>query len=109
MEWLLNLKKYSQINAYTLTKEDAEQWEIQDILSQLFENPIDEVLTNYKQKIAGLITFYIVQKEREKREKILSRFIDNDQLRVRDTDVEDVELLKDMVANNIPGSPNCLP
>ena len=110
MEWLLNLKKYSKIKAYTLTKDDIEQiwdtvggsmWEIQDILSQLFENPIDEVLANYKQKIAGMITYYIVQKEREKREKILSRFIDNDQLRVRDTNVEDVELLRDMVTNNI--------
>jgi hypothetical protein len=110
MEWLLNLKKYSQINAYTLNEEDVEQiwdtvggsmWEIQDILSQLFENPLNEVLANYKQKIAGMITYYIVQKEREKREKILSRFIDRDQLRVRDTNVEDVEILRDMVANNI--------
>jgi len=110
MEWLLNLEKYSKIKDYTLTEADAEKiwdtvagsmWEIQHILSQLFEHPIDEVLADYKQKMRGVITYYIVQKEREKREKILSHFIANDYLWARDTDEKDSELLRDMVSNNI--------
>ena len=110
MEWLLNLEKYSKIKDYSLTTEDAEKvwdvvggsmWEIQDILSQLFEHPIDDALDDYKQKMLGQITYYIVQKERKKREKILSHFIDNNQLWARDTNEEDEALLKDMVTNNI--------
>jgi hypothetical protein len=76
-------------------------WEIQYILSQLFENPIDEVLADYKQKILGMITYYAAQRERKKREKLLSRFINDDCLWVKDTNEEDDELLRDMVTNNI--------
>jgi AAA+ ATPase superfamily predicted ATPase len=110
MEWLLNLEKYSKIKDYILTETDAEKiwdtvagsmWEIQYILSQLFEHPIDEILADYKQKMRGVITYYIVQKERKKREKILSHFIANDYLWARDTDEKDSELLRDMVSNNI--------
>ncbi len=76
MEWLLNLEKYSKIKDYTLSHEDAEKiwdvaagsmWEIQDILTQLFQHPLDEVLSDYKQKMLGMITYYIVQKNRKKR------------------------------------------
>jgi len=110
MEWLLNLEKYSRIKDYTLNREDAEKiwdavggsmWEIQYILSQLFKNPIDKVLTDYKQRILGMITYYITQKERKKREEILRCFIDNDNLWAKDTDEKDAELLRDMVSNNI--------
>jgi AAA+ ATPase superfamily predicted ATPase len=110
MEWLLNLEKYSKIKDYTLTEADTEKiwdtvagsmWEIQHILSQLFQHPIDEVLADYKQKMRGIITYYIVQKDRKKREKILSHFIANDYLWARDTDEKDTELLRDMVSNNI--------
>jgi hypothetical protein len=110
MEWLLNLEKYSKIKDYTLTQEDAEKiwevvggsmWEIQDILSQLFQHPLDEVLADYKQKMLGLITYYIVQKNRKKKEDILRHFIDNDYLVARDTHEEDAEIYRDMVTNNI--------
>jgi AAA+ ATPase superfamily predicted ATPase len=110
MEWLFNLEKYSKIKDYTVAPEDAgkiwntvggSMWEIQYILSQLFEHPIDDVLDDYKQKMMGQITYYIVQKERKKREKILSHFIDNNHLWARDTNEEDEALLKDMVTNNI--------
>jgi AAA+ ATPase superfamily predicted ATPase len=110
MEWLLNLEKYSKIQDYTLSQEDAEKiwdvvggsmWEIQDILSQLFQNPLDEVLSDYKQKMLGMITYYIVQKNRKKKEDILRHFIDNDSLGARDTDEEDAEIYRDMVTNNI--------
>jgi hypothetical protein len=59
MEWLLNLQKYSKIKAYTLTEEDAEKiwevvggsmWEIQDILSELFQRSLDEVLAGQSTK-----------------------------------------------------------
>jgi AAA+ ATPase superfamily predicted ATPase len=110
MEWLLNLEKYSKIKDYTLSQEDAEKiwdvvggsmWEIQDILSQLFQHPLDGVLADYKQKMLGMITYYIVQKNRKKKEDILRHFIDNDYLGARDTDEEDAEIYRDMVTNNI--------
>jgi hypothetical protein len=43
----------------------------------------------------------IVQKERKKREKILSRFVADEYLWTRDTNEEDTDLLRDMVTNNI--------
>jgi AAA+ ATPase superfamily predicted ATPase len=110
MEWLLNLEKYSKIKDYTLRQEDAEKiwevvggsmWEIQDILSLLFQHSLDEVLSDYRQKMLGMITYYIVQKNRKKKEKILSHFIDNDYLEARDTHEKDAELYRDMVTNNI--------
>jgi AAA+ ATPase superfamily predicted ATPase len=110
MEWLLNLEKYSKITDFKLSEEDAEKiwdvvggsmWEIQHILSLLFEHPIDEELANYKQKMQGIITDYIVTIGRDQREKILSHFIRFDQLFKRDIHEADEELLKDMVTNNI--------
>ncbi|MGD2093123.1 MAG: ATP-binding protein [Candidatus Aminicenantes bacterium] len=56
MEWLLNLEKYSKIKDYTLTPEDAgkiwntlggSMWEVQEILTDLFTTPLDEVLSSY--------------------------------------------------------------
>ena len=47
-----------------------------------------------------MITYYITQKERKKREEILRCFIDNDNLWAKDTDEKDAELLRDMVSNN---------
>ncbi len=110
MEWLLNLEKYSKIKDYRLTEADAEKiwdtvggsmWEIQVILSALFNTPVDKALAGFKQKMLGLITFYVVQKGRKKREEILSRFIRDDCLWTKDTGEEDEELLRDMVTNNI--------
>jgi AAA+ ATPase superfamily predicted ATPase len=110
MEWLLNLEKYSKIKDYTLSQTAAEKiwevvggsmWEIQDILSQLFQHPLDEVLSDYKQKMLGMITYYIVQNNRKNKEKILRNFIANDYLGARDTNEKDAELYRDMVTNNI--------
>jgi AAA+ ATPase superfamily predicted ATPase len=110
MEWLLNLEKYSGIKDYTLNREDAEKiwdtvggsmWEIQDILSELFHKQLDAVISDYKQKILAMITYYIVKKGRKKREEILKHFVKNDRLPVKDTDEENEELLRDMVSNNI--------
>ena len=110
MEWLLNLEKYSKIKDYSVTEADAEKiwetvggsaWEIQDILSRLFDQPIDDVLAEYKQKMLGMITYYIVKTERKKREKILNHFVTYDYLGARDTDEKDEEALRDMVTNNI--------
>ncbi|MCP5053396.1 MAG: hypothetical protein GY940_39895, partial [bacterium] len=83
-KWLLNLEKYSGIEDYTLSEEDAERiwqvvggsmWEIQSILSSLFNQNLEEVLTGYKQKMLGLMTDYIVTRGRKKREKILKHFV----------------------------------
>jgi len=110
LEWLLNLEKYSKITNYTLTKEDAEKiwdvvggsmWEIQAILSNLFRSPLDTVISDYKQKMLGMITYSIVKKGRKKREKLLSHFVENDKLFARDTEEEDEELLRELVSNNI--------
>jgi AAA+ ATPase superfamily predicted ATPase len=114
MEWLLNLEKYSIIKDYTLTPEDAgkiwdtvggSMWEIQDILSDLFEKPIDDVLTLYKKKIKGIIAHYIGADD--KKEKALRLFLKKDRATLRDFVNEGIgkdevdELLRDMVRNNI--------
>lgn len=110
MEWLLNLEKYSKITDYSLTGDDAEKiwevvggsmWEIQDILTELFQHTIDEVLADCKQRMLGMVTHYIVQKKRKEREKILSHFINDENLWAKDTNEKDEELLRDMVTNNI--------
>jgi len=114
MEWLLNLETYSKIKEYSLSPEDAEKiwdtvggsmWEIQSLLDQLFENPIDDVLTLYKKKIKGMIAHYIGVDN--KKEKILHLFLKQESATLKDlvrakvgkTNVE--ELLRDMVRNNI--------
>lgn len=114
MEWLLKLEKYSKIKEYKLTEVDAEKiwevvggsmWEIQYLLSQLFEHPIDEVLTLYKKKIRGMIAFYIGASR--KKEKILRIFLEKENASIRDFITEEIsedeveELLQDMVRNNI--------
>jgi len=114
MQWLLNLEKYSKIKDYTLSQEDAEKiwdavggsmWEIQDILTELFDHPIDDVLILYKKKIKGMIEYYIGADMRK--EKVLAIFLKRETARIRDfirdgIDVEDLQsLLQDMVRNNI--------
>jgi AAA+ ATPase superfamily predicted ATPase len=114
LEWLLNLEKYSGITDYALTPEDAEKiwdvvggsmWEIQDILGELFESPMDEVLNLYRKKLRSLIAYYIGVNS--KKEKALSLFIHKDRADIKDfvktgIDENEVEpLLMDMVTNNI--------
>jgi AAA+ ATPase superfamily predicted ATPase len=114
MEWLLNLEKYSKITDYTLTKEDAEKiwdtvagsmWEIQDILDNLFEKPLDTVLTLHKKKMKGIISYYISADD--KKEKILELFLKKEQADVRDFVKEGLgkdeaeKLLQNLVRSNI--------
>jgi AAA+ ATPase superfamily predicted ATPase len=114
LEWLLNLEKYSKIKDYTLTEEDIEKiwdtvggsmWEIQDILTELFNNPIDQVLTLYKRKIKAIIEYYIGADMQ--REKVLRIFLKKETARIRDfinegiTPAEVDQLLQDTVRNNI--------
>ncbi|MGD2089055.1 MAG: ATP-binding protein [Candidatus Aminicenantes bacterium] len=114
MEWLLNLGKYSKIKDYTLEQTDAEKiwdvvggsmWEIQDILTELFEYPLDEVLSLYKKKIKGMIEYYIGTDLRK--EKILAIFLKKETLRIKEfikygIDGSELQgLLQDMVRNNI--------
>ncbi|MCP5107585.1 MAG: hypothetical protein GY950_29625 [bacterium] len=110
MEWLQHLDKYSKIKDYKLTPEDGEKiwemvggsmWEIQDILSELFRKPLDTVISDYKQKMLGLLTDYIVTKGRKERERILKYFVTHDRLFKKDTGEDDEDLLRDMVQNNI--------
>jgi AAA+ ATPase superfamily predicted ATPase len=114
MEWLLNLEKYSKIKDYTITPENAEKiwdtvggsmWEIQYILTELFNNPIDEVLTFYKEKMRSIIAYAT---EFDKKKQLVLKVVNNKKI-VRSTDLEDLpikalelkELLRDMVRNNI--------
>jgi AAA+ ATPase superfamily predicted ATPase len=114
MEWLSNLEKYSKIKDYTLTREEAERiwdtvggsmWEIQDILTELFDNSIDDVLSRYKAKVKGIIAYYIGADD--KKEKALRLFLDSEKATIKDfvnakigkSEVD--ELLRDMVRNNI--------
>jgi AAA+ ATPase superfamily predicted ATPase len=113
-EWLLNLEKYSGITDYTLKPEEVEKiwgmvggsmWEIQEILRELFDSPMDEVLSFYKKKMRSLIAYYIGTDDRK--EKALSLFIDKDSADIRDfvkagIDKDETDdLVRDMVTNNI--------
>ena len=110
MEWLLNLEKYSKIKDYTLTETDAEKiwetvggsmWEIQDMLSLLFQQPIDKVVALYKERMRSIIVDYIVRPERKEIEKLLRLFLDRDELSKEDVTSDEEILLRDMVRQNI--------
>ncbi len=110
IEWLLNIEKYSGIKDLTLTEEDVEKiwdvvggsmWEIQYILPLFIRKSLVEVLAQYKRKMQGLITDYIVTKGRKKREKVLRVFVKNDCLMKKDIHENDEEILQHMVRNNI--------
>jgi hypothetical protein len=114
MEWLLNLEKYSKIKDYTLTKGDAEKiwdvvggsmWEIQDILTELFDVPLDEVLNLYKKKMRGIIAYYT---EFDKNKTRVLEVVDQkgtvsaNDLKHLPIEVPELkEILRDMVRNNI--------
>ena len=114
MEWLLNLEKYSKIKAYKLSKEDAEKiwetvggsmWEIQELLSRLFEQSLDEVLAAYKMAMRGIIAHYT----EFNKNKVLVLGVMNKKETVSVADLEVLpiesselkEILRDMVKNNI--------
>ncbi|MGE5343681.1 MAG: ATP-binding protein [Candidatus Omnitrophota bacterium] len=114
MEWLLNLERYSRIKDYRLTAEEAEKiwdtvggsmWEIQYLLSQLFDHSLSDVLEIYKKKIKGIIDYYIGADE--KKENMLRLFLNKEKATIRDfihggarrEEIE--ELLRHMVRNNI--------
>jgi AAA+ ATPase superfamily predicted ATPase len=114
MDWLLNLEKYSKIKDYRLNREDAEKiwevvggsmWEVQYLLSQLFEHPIEEVLALYKKKIRGTVAYYIGADK--KKEKALRIFLKKGSASLKDFIKEGIAgdeveaLLQDMVRNNI--------
>jgi AAA+ ATPase superfamily predicted ATPase len=114
MEWLLNLEKYSRIKDYTLTEDEAEKiwdtvggsmWEIQHLLSQLFDNLLDNVLTLHKKRMKGIISHYIGTDD--KKEKILGLFLKKDRADIRDFVKEGLgkdeaeNLLRDAVSNNV--------
>lgn len=110
MEWLLNLDKYSKIKAYTLTTDDVEtiwdtvggsMWEIQDILSYLFQTPLEEVLASYIKRIRSLIVTYMVKSDKNEIEKLLRRFIDCDELPQEEIGPPEEKMLSDMVRQNI--------
>jgi AAA+ ATPase superfamily predicted ATPase len=110
MEWLLNLEKYSKIKDYTLIEEDVEKiwdtvggsmWEIQDILSDLFRQPLEEVIASYKERMRSLIVDYVVKPDQKDIEKLLRRFIHSDELPKEKITSEDEELLREMVRQNI--------
>lgn len=80
-------------------------WEIQELLNDLFETPIDEALALHLKKIKGLIAYYIGAND--KKEKALRLFLKQDSANIKDlvqTGIkkEEVEaLLGDMVRNNV--------
>jgi len=110
MACLLNPEKYSKITDYTLTAADAEKiwdtvggsmWEIQEILTNLFHLPLDDIITSFLQRMRSLIVDYIVKPEREKIEKLLRLFLDRAELPKEKITAKDEILLRDMVRQNI--------
>jgi AAA+ ATPase superfamily predicted ATPase len=110
MEWLLNLEKYSKIKDYTLTAAEAEKiwdtvggsmWEIQYILSSLFEQSLDNVIASYKIKMRSIIVDYVVRPGRKEIEKLLRLFLDSDELPMKNINYDDLIVLREMVRQNI--------
>ncbi len=113
-EWLLNLETYSKIKDYTLTEGDVEKiwdvlggsmWEIQDLLSQLFENSLTESLSLYKKKIQGFIAYYAgFNSDKKEIFKLMSKkgkvtYRELEKLGIDGSTLESV--LQNMVKNNI--------
>ena len=108
--WLLNLDKHSKIKDYVLTETEAikiwevvggSMWEIQSILSKLFQRDLDEVLEEYKLRMRGIIVDYV--KADAKKEEIFKLFLNKSTISFSDAKntVDFEKLLCDMVRNNI--------
>ena len=114
-EWLGNLKKYGGITEYGLTKGDIDKiwdavggsmWEIQKILTDLFNSDIDVVLKEYKGFMRGIIFDYAgIDKVKKELLRVIA-----DKIRVDLNDFEGTRAyeegslegyLRDMVTNNI--------
>jgi len=114
-EWLENLERYSKITEYRLAGDDIEKiwdvvggsmWEIQKILTDLFDSDIDVVLNKYKGFMRGIIFDYAgIDKAKKELLKVIA-----DKIRVDLNDFEGTRAyeddtlegyLRDMVTNNI--------
>ncbi len=114
-EWLENLERYSKITEYRVTGDDIEKiwdvvggsmWEIQKILTDLFDSDIDVVLNKYKGFMRGIIFDYAgIDKAKKELLKVIA-----DKIRVDLNDFEGTRAyeddtlegyLRDMVTNNI--------
>ena len=114
-EWLRNLEEYSKIKDYRLTDNDIEKiwdvvggsmWEIQKILTDLFNEEIDVALEEYKKLMRGIIIEYAgINKEKRELFKVIAaknavNLNDFEGTRAyEDNTLEDY--LHDMVINNI--------
>ncbi len=114
-EWLENLEKYSKIKDYRLTGGEIEKiwdvvggsmWEIQEILTDLFNKDLDAVLEEYKKSMKGSIDDYIGFSD--EKEAVLRMFSECTELSRADLkgrcDVpyaELEEILHNLVSNNI--------
>ncbi len=114
-EWLLNLKKYSRITDYSLSESEVEKiwdalggsmWEIQKILTDLFNIDLETALHEYKKFMRSIIVDYTGLDKTKK--EILRVIADSDAVDLNsfehtgaydDGSLEDC--LHDMVTNNI--------
>ena len=114
-EWLENLERYSRITDYRLTGGDIEKiwdvvggsmWEIQKILTDLFDEEIDVALSEYKKLMRGIIFEYAgINKQKRELFKVIAakNIVDlNDFGGTRAYEEDTLEdYLHDMVTNNI--------
>ena len=114
-EWLLNLERYSKITDYILTDAQVEKiwetvggsmWEIQKILTDLFNDDLDHVLKDYKKFMRGIIDDYVgFSSEKETVLRLFSqrtvwgRPDVKSKIDLPHQELE--ELLHDMVTNNV--------
>ena len=114
-EWLENLEKYSKITDYRLTRSDIDKiwdvvggsmWEIQKILTDLFNTNLDAALDVYKKFMRGIIFEYAgINQEKKEILKVVDdkNGVDlNDFERTKAYNQGTIEdYLHDMVTNNI--------
>ena len=110
VEWLLNLDKYSSIKSYTLNQDQIEKiwntlggsaWEIQLILTELFQEDMDDSLERYKKIMKAKIVDYVAGKNRAVKEEIFEKVLRLGFPAKTDFSEEELPFLGDMVSRNI--------
>lgn len=114
-KWLGNIEKFSKITDYSLSRSDTDKiwntvggsmWEIQKILTDLFNADIDLVLNKYKKLMRGIVDDYIGFSQ--KKESLLKLFAEHAVLDRPDLKrkcnlpyAKLEEILRDLVFSNI--------
>ncbi len=81
--WLGDIKRHNKVQEYSLTEEQIEAiwqtvggsvWEIHFILEELFQRPLDEIITKMKREKVAMIADWVDYDDIEERRNLLAEF-----------------------------------